>query len=40
VSAGDYRVEDVLAARERYTMAKKAFDEAQSALHAFGEYDR
>lgn len=36
----DYKVEDVIAAREKYKLAKKASDEAFSNLHPFGEYDR
>ena len=35
----DYTVADVQAARERYKEAKKAADEAKSALFPFGEYD-
>lgn len=36
----DYTEEEVLSKREAYRAAKKAFDEAQSALGDFGEYDR
>ena len=36
----NYSADKVIAAREAYEKAKKAADEAQSALHPFGEYDR
>lgn len=36
----DYNAADVEAAREKYRIAKKASDDAFSALHPFGEYDR
>lgn len=36
----DYEASEVEAARERYAAAKKAADDALSALHPFGEYDR
>jgi hypothetical protein len=36
----DYTAEDVTAKRETYKRLKKLADEAQSALHPFGEYDR
>lgn len=36
----DYKLEDVLALRAKYEQAKKLADDARSALHPFGEYDR
>ena len=36
----DFTPEKVLAAREAYKQAKKLADDAESALHPFGEYDR
>ncbi|MGH7175043.1 MAG: hypothetical protein ACREGR_01640 [Minisyncoccia bacterium] len=35
----DYTVEEVLGKREAYALAKKAADDAHSALHPFGERD-
>ena len=40
VARVDSTAADVLEARERYRVAKKAADEAQSALFPFGEYHR
>jgi hypothetical protein len=36
----DYTAEDIKAKREKYKQLKKLADDAQSALHPFGEYDR
>lgn len=36
----DYTPEEITTKRETYCQAKKACDDAQSALYPFGEYDR
>lgn len=36
----NYTADKVIAARQAYEKAKKAADEAEIALHPFGEYDR
>lgn len=36
----DYTAADITAKREEYKRLKKLADDAQSALHPFGEYDR
>lgn len=36
----DYTAEDIMAKRETYQRLKKLADDAQAALHPFGEYDR
>jgi len=36
----DHTVEGVVAVREEFEAARKVFDDARSALHPFGEYDR